>query len=170
MLLLIKSYVLYICLVSLLSGAMKLLSFQFSLANTASLLDFRVTDTFLKPFLLLFITAELAIPLWFFASSSIQIAGIVILILVYAAATAMLLPVLLSKDSSSKHCGCYGSFFQEPVGFKKVFKNTGYLAVLSLALWLGDQAIFLPEVLISLLLISLHLLALFEKNKKNIAW
>lgn len=170
MLLLIKSCFLYICLVSLLSGALKMLSFPFFLANTASLLNFRVSDKYLKPTLLLFIAIEFAIPLWIFVNSNIQIIGVAVLILVYTGATAMLLPSLFSKAPSIKQCGCYGSFFQEPVGVKKVFNNAGYLALLFLVLWLGDQTVYFPEVLISLLLISLHLLLLFQKNKKTIAW
>src|SRR5690606_36378294 len=106
MLLLIKSCFIYICLVSLLSGALKMLSFPFFLANTASLLNLRVSDKYLKPTLLLFIAIEFAIPLWIFVNSNIQIIGVAVLILVYTGATAMLLPSLFSKAPIIKQCGC----------------------------------------------------------------
>jgi len=170
MIVILKSVIMYIFFTSLFSSILKLFSFNYFVSNTNKLTAFKFNRIILTFSLLIFLLSELIVPIHSLLTLEITTYHIALILFLHLTATIMLIPVVIQKSEASYHCGCYGNYFKEEVGWNKIIENVLSIIVLTMGFYLGSIIVSWLEISVALSLLLIKFLKLSYNNTKEMAW
>ncbi|WP_454306670.1 MauE/DoxX family redox-associated membrane protein [Staphylococcus hominis] len=160
-----QSLVVYILMLNLVSALLKLLSFNYFIANTMKIINYKIHVSLMTIALVIFVLFELLSSIIILSSSTIYFYLIIIVILLFIIATLSLVPSLVKKKNFN--CGCYGSYIKSTIDKNKVIENFIYILILLIYLvWCEDSKIPIYIYLLSFVFLCIRILLLIKKGKK----
>lgn len=160
---LIKVFIVYIAFFSMTSAIMKISSFEYFIATTNKISNYKINNTVIRYSAIIFLIIELLSPLLMLIEEEINILFATLLLLIYILATLYILPVVV-KDIRVE-CGCFGSYFNITADWYKVLENTIYIVLILCIYVIKDVQITSFTYIFALILLIIRLYFLQKRGK-----